>query len=201
MFDFTDAPVMVRSDLERAFDAEWRHLAGPGGSMSGEQRVGIAVAARSGGADSALAKFARHLYDDPASVGESDVRAAADTVGDPMTVETIGLVSRLSAVDRFHTVLGMAKPPLPQPGPGSATGEIQTGLKRRSGHVPMPPGSIPFSLDLIPAEGRALMEIHGPLYMTADEMGDPQFNRSPGLHRPQMELVAARTSLINECFF
>jgi hypothetical protein len=65
----------------------------------------------------------------------------------------------------------------------------------------MPPGSIPFSLDLVPAEGWALMEIHGPLYMTPDEMGDPQFNRSPGLHRPQMELVAARTSLINECFY
>jgi hypothetical protein len=65
----------------------------------------------------------------------------------------------------------------------------------------MPPGPIPVSLDLVPSEGKALRALHGPLYMTGEQMGDPGFARQPGLDTPQLETVAARISLLNECFY
>ncbi len=45
----------------------------------------------------------------------------------------------------------------------------------------------------------AQQHLHGPIYLTYEEMADLDFRR--GLHRSQMELVAARTSAINECFY
>ena len=58
---------------------------------------------------------------------------------------------------------------------------------------------IPISLSAVPAEMAALEALHGPAYLAYDEMQDPAHTR--GLTRAQMELVAARTSAINECFY
>lgn len=148
-----------------------------------------------------LESFARHLYTTPATVREETVRAAADAAGEPETVETIGIVARLAAIDRVHQVLDVDLEPLPDPFPGEPTGNIDESLKRRRCHVPMPPGPIPFALDLLPDEGLRWQEMFGPLYMTEEEMGDPHFHRAPGLDTPQLETVAARISMLNECFY
>ncbi|MCZ6739595.1 MAG: hypothetical protein O7C01_07465, partial [Actinobacteria bacterium] len=52
-------------------------------------------------ANGRLEEFARHLYSSPATVAAEHVRNAADDAGDPQTVETIGIVARLSALDRL----------------------------------------------------------------------------------------------------
>jgi len=65
----------------------------------------------------------------------------------------------------------------------------------------MTPGSILSALDLLPDVGRAYRASFGPQYMTEKDMERPDFERSPGLNRAQMELVASRTSLLNECFY
>lgn len=49
------------------------------------------------------------------------------------------------------------------------------------------------------SDERAMHRLHAALYLAMDQMGDMDAHR--GLHRTQMELVAARTSLLNECFF
>ena len=41
--------------------------------------------------------------------------------------------------------------------------------------------------------------VEAAFYLATGEMGELDVQR--GLHRTQMELVAARTSLLNECFF
>ena len=61
------------------------------------------------------------------------------------------------------------------------------------------PPSIPISLSAVPAEQAALEALHGSAYLTFQQMQDPAYVR--GLSRAQMELVAARTSAINECFY
>jgi hypothetical protein len=42
-------------------------------------------------------------------------------------------------------------------------------------------------------------QLQAAFYLATGEMGELDVQR--GLHRTQMELVAARTSLLNECFF
>lgn len=201
MSNLSHATVPVRPEVievERvAFDA----LATPGAVLNGMERVAVAAAARSGDAADALQKFAHHLYSRPADVHGEDVRAAADATGDPAVVETIGIVARLSALDRVHDVLNVDLEPLPDPKPGEPIGVITEGLKRRRGHVPMPPGPIPVTLGLVPSEEPPFHALFGPLYMTEEEMGDPHFHREPGLNTPQLETVAARISLLNECFY
>ena len=201
MSELANASVPVREDITAMEVRSFAALAAPGGSLSGEERVALAEAARGLDGSGRLEEFARHLYSSPATVTAEHVRNAADNAGDPQTVETIGIVARLSALDRLHLVLGVDLEPLPTPQPGPATGEITKGLKRRRGHVPMPPGPIPMTLDLVPSEAEAFRAMFAPLYMTEEQMGDPQFAREPGLNTPQLETIAGRISMLNECFY
>lgn len=196
----------MRKDIGNAYRMFWDHLGSPGGSLTGAQRVTIAAAARTGEPEGdsvlpELRRFAIQLMANPASVSGADVRDAADTAGDPQTVETIGVVCQLAAVDAFHDALGLNPPALPTPKDGPPTGEITEGLARRRTHVPVPPGPIPVTLDLVPAEGRMLELLAGPQYMTYSEMEFPDFARTPGLNRAQMELISSRLSFHNECFY
>ncbi len=196
-----EAPVHPRPDAVAAARAQFDYLASPGAVLTGEQRVALAEAARNGDPGDQLQTLAHHLYTEPATVHEEHVRAAADFHGDPGTVEAVGIVARLSSVDRIHNVLGVELEHLPEPSHGEPTGDIASGLKRRRGFLPKPPGEIPVTLDLVPAEGDALRAMFGPMYMTEEEMGDPFFGRDLGLNTPQLETVAARISLLNQCFY
>ena len=201
MLDFSDARAPVRPDIGLAIRREFQFLASPGGSLSGTERVALAQAARSGHGSDDLEKFAAHLYSSPATVDEKTVRSVADLIGDPPVVEAVGIVARLACIDRFCQVVGVDPLSLPEPVSGPPTGEIVEGLKRRRSHLPMPPGPIPVALDLVPAEGRALRAMFGPFYMTEEQMADPSFVRHPGLDTAQLEVVASRVSMLNQCFY
>lgn len=148
-----------------------------------------------------LGGLAAALYHRPVSVDGEMVRAAADSDGDPLTVEVMALVSMLSAVDGTHRALGLDLEPLPEPVSGEPTGHVREGLKLRGTHIPVPPGPIPVVFDLLPLEGAAFQSLFGPQYMTGREMAFDDFRRAPGLDRAQMELVSSRTSVHNECFY
>ncbi|MDJ0792487.1 MAG: hypothetical protein QNJ71_11380 [Acidimicrobiia bacterium] len=210
MFEFTRAPVPVRPDLRYSYVSLWEHLARPGPTLSGFQRISLLDASRSTGAEAATAEsglepalglLADSLYHDPIAVDGTMVRTAADAAGDPQTVEVAALVSMLSSVDGTHRALGAELEPLPEPHGGQPTGEIAEGLKRRRTHLPVPPGPIPVMFDLLPYEGAVFQSLFGPQYMTGWEMALDTFQRSPGLNRAQMELVSSRTSIHNECFY
>jgi hypothetical protein len=210
VFDFVNAPVPIRRDIPAALRNEWGHLAAPGATLSSHERIAVAAVSRgsvdddgvpASGLDPTIDDLATTLMSDPGAVDEALVRSTADSVGDPTTVEVIGIVSRLSAVDGFHAALGMPVEELPEPVDGDPTGDITQGLNRRRTHVPMPPGPIPLSLDLTPSEGIAMEGLAGPLYMTYSDMEHDDFARSPGLNRAQMELISSRTSHRNACFY
>ncbi len=206
MFRFSDSDVGVRTDIGAAFAGVWSGLAAPGPTLSGEQRIHLAGVARDGTQRSAivpevLQDFANQLMERPAVVGAREVRTVADAVGDATTVETVAVVSILSAVDGFHDALGIDRESLPIPGPGEPTGEIRHDLKRRRTHLPMPAGPIPVALDMVPSDARLYLSLQGPLYMTDEEMSSDVFARDPGLNRAQMELISARLSFLNQCFY
>lgn len=190
----------IRTDILEAANSSLRATSSPGAHFTGEQRVTLAEAARTGEVSGELQSFAHRLYADPGSITAEDV-AEVDDHGHVPVVETIGVVARLAAVDRFHQVVGLGIQPLPDPIDGPATNDHRTDLKKRAAHVPMPPGPIPVALDLVPSEGDAARAMFGPFYMTEEEMADPHFGRTPGLNTPQLETVASRISLHNRCFY
>ena len=130
MSELANALVPVRDDITEMELRSFGALATPGGSLSGEARVALASTARSGETRTDLEEFARHLYSSPATVKAGHVAKAADDAGYPRTVETIGIVARLSALDGVHRALGVNLEPLPAPSPGPATDEIAGSLKR-----------------------------------------------------------------------
>jgi len=210
MFAFEGSPVPVRDDLAVAYRDIWSHFSAPGPTLTGAERVQLASCVRAVHAgdtppwidmpESVLA-LATTLYVAPRLVGISNVSDAASDAGYPVVVEVIAIVSMLAAVDGTHRALGATLETLPVPGPGEPTRVIADGLKQRGTNIPMTPGSILSALDLLPDVGRAYRASFGTQYMTDQEMALPDFERTPGLNRAQMELVASRTSLLNECFY
>lgn len=101
---------------------------------------------------------------------------------------------------RLALRFGAELPGLPDPVEGSPTGVVATEARVQGGWVPtVGPASPPNALTLVPSEHEAMHDLHGALYLSVEGMADLDADR--GLHRTQMEFVAARTSLLNECFF
>lgn len=109
-------------------------------------------------------------------------------------------MARLNAVDTFCFGVGQNLPELPASVTGEPTRAISSNASIDGGWVPtVGPAWPPTALSLVPGEHEAMHELHGAFYLTIEGMADLDAHR--GLHRTQMELVAARTSLLNECFF
>jgi hypothetical protein len=190
-------------------DREWERLASPGTWWSGTQRVELAEVARA-------ARFGDPV---PASgLPSTAVEAAARISADPHVdlawvedlerrglerqayVEVLGVVARLDAVDTFLFGIGASTRPLPDPQPGEPSRTPVPEARIDGGLVPTVGPAFPTNaLSAVVAEHDAQVDLHGVLYMTMEEMGDLEIVRD--LDRAQIEFVAARTSLLNDCFF
>ena len=203
------APFPVRADLVENFEQTWANLATPGAVWAGADRVAIAKEARRARNQDPPAyelpaagiEAVRLLASDPATARrgwvENLVRAGLNQAN---YIELLGITARLVAVDTFYEALGLPLAPLPEPRPGLPTGEVSTTARPGRAWLPMVGGtSITQALSLVPSENTELERFHGPMYLTFRQMADPAITR--GLTRPQMELVAARTSAVNECFY
>jgi hypothetical protein len=199
----------VRPEIPELFAREWLRLAAPGSFWDGRQRVeiaGVARAARHGESESgeslpAVANSAATMLGStPGRATRIWVESIVSTIGPAAYVELVGVVARTTAVDSFHRSLGTPEPRLPDPQGGEPTGEEDLAARSGAAWVPMVGGaSIVQALSAVPSEAEAQEDMHGPLYLSYEQMQDLQFAR--GLTRPQMELVAARTSALNECFY
>jgi len=202
MFTYAGSPVPVREDLRIAHEAIWEHLALPGPVFDAFRRVSILAGARNNApATDEIERLAATLYNDPGSVTTELVDVAVSAEGDAAAVETVSIISMLAAVDSTHLALGAERVPLPEPTPGDPTGNIASGLKKRRTYVPMPRNSITVALELLPRENEVYAAACGPHYMTFAEMASPTFERTPGLDRAQIETIASRTSMFQDCFY
>ena len=124
----------------------------------------------------------------------------ADGLTSEAYVEVIGIVGRVSAVDSLMFGIGAQPQPFPIPAEGEPTRMMADGAAMNGALAPTvgPPGA-PSALSAVPAEVDAMFELHGVLYLSLEEMGDPAIEKT--LTRAQMELIAARTSLLNDCFY
>lgn len=203
-FEFDSAPVPVRPDIEAAFQRDWDRLRTPGTWWSGPERVALAGTARTSESSAEIPARANEASNTiarrPASPTRSWVEEIAGEIGDEHYVELVGIVSRLSAIDSFHRAIGVTLEPLPEPLAGEPSRKEEPGAGRNPSWVPATSGaSIVYALSLVPAEMVAQEDLHGPLYLTYEGMSDLAY--VGGLSRAQMELVAARTSAVNECFY
>jgi alkylhydroperoxidase family enzyme len=132
-------------------------------------------------------------------------------------VEVVGVVTLTTGIDFACRALGIAPFPFPEPLAGEPSRHRPTGAKSGIGWVamiapadasgpeadlypeaPMIP-NIMRALSLVPEEARALRRSSDAHYLPVAQISDPTARRA--LDRMQMELVAARVSALNQCFY
>ncbi len=133
-------------------------------------------------------------------------------------VEILGVVVTLVSVDTFHRGLGLPLEDLPDPVPGEPTRYRPSGALQEEAWVPTVPadrlseaeadlyhGSRGFyvirAMSLVPDEVRMLGTLSTAQYLPHRLVGDPSSSGGRAISRPQIELLAARVSAINECFY
>jgi len=142
----------------------------------------------------------------------------AGGLSEPAYVELVGVVALTTGVDFFCRSLGVDPHPLPAPLPGESSRHLPPSAKPGEAWVPMiapedasgpeadlyPPApvipNIVRGLSLVPDEVRALRRSSDAHYLPIAQIPDPSARRS-ALDRMQTELVAARVSALNECFY
>lgn len=197
----------VPSEIEGVIDLQWRGFGEPGTWLTGEERIAVVGAARSdppvdvATTPETIEDVARRVAHGAATL-TSDVVDSIESAGTSREayVEVVGVVSRLTAIDTFERGIGREPRVLPTLTVGEPSRETAPDARRRAGWVPTV-GAIgpPTALTAVRREATDQELLHGALYLSYSEMGDLDADR--GLHRTQMELIAARVSLLNDCFF
>lgn len=117
--------------------------------------------------------------------------------------ELVGVVAQANCVDRFADGLSISRVSLPEPVKGQPTELVPAGARLRDHWVPTVDIDAPQvirALSGVPEENTAMFILSDAHYIPIDEMGDFITDRN-SLTRMQVELVAARTSKLNECFY
>ena len=147
-------------------------------------------------------------------------RTVANGLTEVQYVELVGTVVSVLSIDGFCRGLGVALHPLPEPEAGAASGyRPATAAHDGASWVPMVPfdnsgtpeadlwtanrtGNVIRALSLAPDEVRTLHELGGAHYIDHGLVRDPSASRVGGaLSRAQIELVAGRVSILNDCFY
>lgn len=196
---------------DAAIASAWAAIAQPGSFYTGAERVQFAEHAR---AARGLATASSEL---PAIEAEAVSRVAAAAMTSRLHhveawtasgrdvlayVELVSVVAQAAAMDSYRFALGVELDPLPAPVPGDPVPAANPEARRTNAWVPTVGIALaPTALTALPNEAAPKKELASTWYIPDTVIH--QYDVEPGreLTRPQMELVAARTSYLNECFF
>ena len=140
----------------------------------------------------------------PGTLTQDWYQSIIDRGVDPLAyVELVGLVAQSNCVDRFADALELPRLELDEPADGPPGREgAPADVKYHwvpTADIPMP--NVIRALSAVPAENDALFILSDAQYVPMERVrGDVVSDRN-SLTRPQIEVIAARTSKLNECFY
>jgi hypothetical protein len=119
-------------------------------------------------------------------------------------VELVNVVAMVNSIDRFAAIMDLAPIPLPEPEAGEPTRERIDDTAVRDHWVPTAPVKGPNvlkALSAVPADRQTRQALSSSQYLPEGALlGDLDWGRET-IDRRQIELVAAQTSIVNECFY
>jgi hypothetical protein len=144
----------------------------------------------------------------------------ADGLSDAHYVEIVGIVTSVVSIDGIHRALGLPPEPLPKPQAGHPSHQRPASALPGGAWVPWilgsaakgseadlyPPGpqtpNVYMAMSLVPDAVRAMGRLSEAHYLEPALVALPDASQ-PGraIDRPQAELIAARVSALNECFY
>jgi hypothetical protein len=144
---------------------------------------------------------------------------ATGIISDAQLVELVGVVCLVMLVDGFARAIGADAPALPEPLPGAPTRvrpaeaidegyfvpTIPYAIGARPGLALFEPDAfvpnVGRGLSLVPAAVRTARDLMAAHYMTYAQVATDWEPLDRPIDRSQIELVAARTSAKNDCFY
>ena len=227
-FEYHGIDLPIRPKTIAAHRMSWDTIARAGRWWNGAERVAIARVGRAArdyepASGDLLPEAAVHaiqkLVVDNANLDRAwyDETISAAGMSEERYVELVAVVVHALSIDEFHRALGLALEPLPEPIAGEPSRDRPAAAARRgSWPAVVPRSALPdgdaelygprewganviSALSLIPEHVRWLHDLSEGHYLSFREMGMPDPLRS--LSRSQIELIAARVSVLNECFY
>lgn len=221
----------VRTPVLQAFNAIWQRLAEPGYWWTGAERIAIAEVLRKSkprelfdrkrpnvselsteptlGQLSPLAvDTIERIATESGSLNAEWCAAVCERLGEGAYVELVAVVVLVLPIDRFCLSLGAGLQPLPTPISGKPSQLYPPGLVHAGAWVRQTQTAIDNpelvnvsrALSMTPIENDLRRDLVEALYMEGHSFFDAVWDRK-ALSRPQLELAATRTSVINKCFY
>ncbi|MFT4562639.1 MAG: hypothetical protein ACI9BW_002385 [Gammaproteobacteria bacterium] len=147
-------------------------------------------------------------------------QAQADGVTEGAYVEIVGLVARLAHLDVFARGIGLPSRQLLDPVEDTSPSMERPSVAKKEGFftasIPsspeggeialslfgdQPAPNIVRSLSLVPDEARRLIRVVDEEYFSMETMMNLTYSSHDSISRPQLELVAAKVSELNQCFY
>ena len=206
----TGAAITISPGYEEVLALTRDGIGSPGTWLSGHERVGVAAEARASLAgdpgpgasiSQELAEVAHAVAEAPADITPEWIEDLERRGLDRFSyVEAAGIVCRIAVIDTFALGVGAETPSLPEARSGEPSRVPVRGAVISRAWVPMVgPGHALSSLSAVEEERDSMQRISDVLYLEqVDATGAVE---KGGLVRSQIELVAARTSYLNDCFY
>lgn len=199
--------------VDTVIDQQVTDLASAGTWLTGTQRVAVAGEARAadGATDTPpdrrdpMLAAAHRIATAPATITEPWIdQLEANGLDRLAYVEVVGIVARLAAIDTYVWAAGRPPLELPEPVAGEPSRQLVDGARQRSAWVPIAGGArATTTVSAVAAEARARATLSAMLYLDDDLVGTAAQGGGDrgGLRRAQVEVVAARVSYRNDCFY
>jgi hypothetical protein len=214
----------VSEEIIDSFQIVWEYLGQPGAWWTGPQRIEIAEEVRRSAPrpmwdrtsslsdlpdtlNGELTLFEQGVVErvtvDPSSIDQATYDQIVERIGENKYAELASIVTQIVPIDHLHDALGIEREKLPLATEGNIGMQRPIGLVDGVGFLPtLPADGLPHvavSLSLALADNARRMLLVRAMY-SGKSFGDMIWTHRT-LSRPQVELVAARTSALNECFY
>jgi len=140
---------------------------------------------------------------DTASINREMVDLISERIGDAAYAELSAIVAQVAAIDQLCHSLGTALAPCPAPSSGQPSRERPDGMGDVGGHIHMSlhheGANVARSLSLAAEDHDRWRGLVLSMYSRDAFLEMVWTDRA--LTRPQVELLAARTSALNQCFY
>jgi hypothetical protein len=214
----------VTPEIIESFKIIWDHLGQSGNWWTAEERLEIAEEARNSNPrklwervgevesyskdnDEVLSPYVRAVVrlvaNETSKIDQRTYDGITKAIGEDKYAELAAVVSQIIPIDHLSDTLGVERQELPNPVDGELAMERPVGLVEGVAFLPTFPAEklphVAVSLSLAQADNARRMLLVRAMY--SGSSFNEMIWEHRNLSRPQIELVAARTSALNECFY
>ena len=217
----------VPEDLLEAFNSCWKHFAEPGDWWTGKERIMILEEVRktrdeiptnedlslddlsdkpSPIISPLVCEITRKVTSNAHEIDDKWAKEAIERIGEGKYSELVSLVVNILPIDIFCLILGRPVVSLPVPKNGKPGELIPDGLTDGGAFVPWRTENwvgpnVARALSFVPNDNAIRMKLVESMYAGSDKFISMIWDDTEPLDRSQVEIIAARTSSINKCFY